>query len=249
MMLEVKDLVKVYGKHVHALKGITMNIKPNEIFGLIGPNGSGKTTTIGIITNLITPTEGTVKIKGQTKASDSAKKAFGYVPDELLLPETLSGVEYLEFVMKMYEVDSIKRRDELLSLFDLNDASNRMIKGYSHGMKKKLQIIASLMHHPELLILDEPFRGLDPEALLIVKKIIKHIKLQGVSVLLSTHDLHLAKELCDRVGIISKGEMVEMGCTEKLLKSYNTDNLEDVFLQASQLLQRSFEHEKIINDL
>ncbi len=216
---------------------------------MIGPNGSGKTTTISIITSLLKPTQGEASINGYPSHSLKARQYFGYVPDELLLPETLTGREHLEFVSKMYDSTQPALIEKLVDLMQLTPAMNLLISEYSHGMKKKLQLISALIHDPQLLILDEPFRGLDPEGVILFKRIIQKRKDQKKSIFIATHDLLSAQVLCDRVGILSKGSMVAEGYVADLLQQYQVNSLEDCFMVASGLIERGIEVEKIIHDL
>lgn len=247
--LELIRVSKSYRKNIHVLKDLSLQISSGEIYGMIGPNGAGKTTTVGIVTSLLRATSGRVYIKGTSPDKMKAKRNFGYVPDELLLPETLTGQEYLSFVARMYEIDDRERKNKLAELLHMDRVLPLLISEYSHGMKKKLQLIASMLHDPPLMILDEPFRGLDPEAVILFKKIMQHRRQQGKSILVATHDLLSAQVLCDRVGILSNGGLVAQGTVQALLKQYQTTSLEDVFMAASGLEKRGNDVDEIINHL
>ncbi|USK36456.1 ABC transporter ATP-binding protein (plasmid) [Bacillus sp. F19] len=248
-VLKADKISKVYNKKAIAVNQVSFTVKTGEIYGLIGPNGSGKTTTINMITNFSRADTGEITINGLKSSSLAARKQFGYVPDELLIPETLTGFEYLSFMMKIYEVDDDFPMKELVKIFRIEDAMQSLVGGYSHGMKKKLQFIAAILHKPKLLILDEPFRGLDPEAVIIFKKLLGHYKAKNTAILIATHDLLSAQSLCDKVGIISKAELVEEGKIKDLLRKYSMNHLEDVFMAASGLSERGIEIDKVIGNL
>jgi|HigsolmetaAR206D_1030411.scaffolds.fasta_scaffold00001_237 ABC-2 type transport system ATP-binding protein len=243
-LLQVDRIIKFYGK-TKAVNGISFHVQKGEIYGLIGPNGSGKTTTMNLITNLITPTDGDIRIKGLSRDDLLARKSLGYIPDELLLPETLTGKEYLTFVMKMYEVEAYDFMWDLARLFRIDKVLDQLIGSYSHGMKKKIQFMAALMHKPELIILDEPFRGLDPETVIMLKDMILQLK-ETRGLLIATHDLLMATALCSKVGILSNGVIVAEGTVDQLLRSYRAVTLEDVFLQATGLGRGGTQFEKVM---
>ena len=248
-VLQVDNITKIFNKKILAVDQVSFKVKTGEIYGLIGPNGSGKTTTINMITNFLKVDKGRITINGSESLSLDARKQYGYVPDELLMPETLTGFEYLSFMMKMYEIQINEPMEELVKIFRIEDAFHSLIGSYSHGMKKKLQFIAAILHQPKLLILDEPFRGLDPEAVIIFKKLLVHYKSKNSAILVATHDLLSAQSLCDKVGIISKAELVEEGKIKDLLNKYSLNQLEDVFMVASGLSERGTEIDKVIRNL
>lgn len=236
-IIRVGDLRKRYGD-IDAVRGISLQVDGGEIYGLLGPNGSGKSTTLHALVGIIQPTSGELEVCGYRSDTIQAKAMFGFVPDDLSMPETLSGEEYLTFIRKLYRVEDEGRMDVLIEIFGLREALHRLIEEYSHGMKKKLQITASLLHNPKALILDEPFRGLDPEAVINLKQLLSIEKRKGTGLLVATHDLLMAQHYCDRIGIISQGRVVAEGSVNELLKRFDTGSLEEVFLRASGLLDK-----------
>lgn len=236
LLIETSHLVKRFGDKL-AVNDVSFNVSGGEIFGFLGPNGAGKTTTIKMIVGLLQPTSGTVKVCGydvqqqpmQTKASS------GYVPDEPNLYAKLSGRELLRFVGDLYELDPkrIDRRiDELLRLFDLSEASDNTIDSYSHGMQQKTSLAAALMHDPKVLVLDEPTVGLDPKSARLIKDILRQLADRGAAVMLSTHIMEIAERMCDRIGIINKGQLVAVGSMAELRGlGKGETSLEDIFLE------------------
>ncbi len=236
ILIETSHLVKRFGDKA-AVNDVSFDVSGGEIFGFLGPNGAGKTTTIKVIVGLLKPTSGTVKVCGfdvqqqplQTKASS------GYVPDEPNLYAKLSGRELLRFVGDLYELDAgrINRRiDELLRLFDLADVGDNTIDSYSHGMQQKTSLAAALMHDPKVLVLDEPTVGLDPKSARLIKDILRQLAERGAAVMLSTHIMEIAERMCDRIGIINKGQLVAVGTmTELRGQGKGETSLEDIFLE------------------
>ena len=237
-MLELKSLTKLYDiNSVPAVLDVNLNVKKGEIFGFIGPNGAGKSTVIKMITGILQPTHGEVLIDGKSMAHNpvECKKNLGYVPDNPDIYERLTGSEYLNFMADVYNVSSDDRKvliNKYLEAFGLEDAVNRQIKSFSHGMRQKLVIIGALIHQPKLWILDEPMVGLDPMAVKILKDEMKSHCERGNTVFFSTHILEVAEKLCDRVGIINRSELVAVGTIEELKAKAATgdSSLEDVFM-------------------
>lgn len=248
MMLEIQNLSKKYKNNIWGIKDLDLFISSNEIMGIAGPNGSGKTSFINCLLGVMSSTSGKVELDGHSNKSKEFKQCVAYVPDDLILPESLTGKEYLDFVTSMYEIVNIKKKNDLIDLFDMNEFLKEPIETYSHGMKKKTQLIAAFMLESKLVILDEPFRGLDVEAIIVTKKLIYRYVNKGGSILLSTHDLLGAEKICHRIAIISKGKKVTEGTIEELKRNHNCDNLEDVFMKVSMLGSRSERFEKIINN-
>jgi len=244
----VEHLRKKYNK-LEAVKDISFDVQGGEIFGLIGPNGSGKTTTLHAVVGIVTPTSGRVEIDGIEAGRTAAKHRFGFVPDDLGMPLTLTGEEFLRFTRKLYGIDDDRRTMVLVRIFGMEQALSRLIEEYSHGMKKKLLIIASLLHDPEILIFDEPFRGLDPETVITLKTLISREKERGKAILVASHDLLLAQHYFDRVAVIARGRVVALGTIDALLREYETRSLEEVFLIASGLMKRRKEVEKELDHL
>lgn len=176
------------------------------------------------------------------------KQKLAYVPDELLLPDALSAAEYLDFVSSMYNCTSNEKRRQLIELFDMKEALQEPIETYSHGMKKKTQLIAAFMLESEFVIMDEPFRGLDIEAVINTKKLMKRYAATQGSILLATHDMLSAEELCDKIAIISKGVKMDEGKVKELKVKYSCNSLEEVFLKASMLSDRGAHFDQIIRN-
>lgn len=235
-LIDAHELTKLYGEKT-AIREVTFVVQPGEIFGFLGPNGAGKTTTIKIIAGLLHPTSGTVSVAGYDVLEQplQAKAANGYVPDTPNLYAKLTGRELLRFVADLYEIDPQKapeRIEELLRLFDLTEAGDDTIDSYSHGMQQKIALAAALMHDPKVLILDEPTVGLDPKSARLIKDILRQLADRGAAVFLSTHILEIAERMCDRIGIINKGELIAIGTMEELraMGTRGETSLEDIFL-------------------
>ena len=234
-LIQTQNLVKRYGDKP-AVNDVSFEVYGGEVFGFLGPNGAGKTTTIKIMVGLLQPTSGTVKVAGYDVQSQplQAKAANGYVPDTPNLYGTLSGRELLRFVGDLYEMkrDKIRERsEELLRLFDLGEAGDDLINSYSHGMKQKVAMAAALIHDPKVLVLDEPTVGLDPKSARLIKDILRQLADRGAAVFLSTHILEIAERMCDRIGIINKGNLVAVGTMDQLRAlGQGEHSLEDIFL-------------------
>ncbi|ALC82122.1 MULTISPECIES: ABC transporter ATP-binding protein [Bacillus] len=247
-MLTIENLTKTYKNNVTAVKDFNITVKPAEIVAVAGPNGSGKTSMINCILGIIKQNKGNIMIGDLTNEDASFKKKLAYVPDDLLLPEALTGKEYLDFILSMYECNSIQKRNQLIELFDMKKALSEPIETYSHGMKKKIQLIAAFMLDSTIIIMDEPFRGLDIEAVINTKKLMKRYTSNNGAILLSTHDMLAAEELCNRIAIISKGHKMDEGTTAHLKEKYGCSTLEQVFLKASMLSDRGARFDEIINN-
>lgn len=234
-LIETNQLSKHYGDKV-AVDEVTFSVYPGEVFGFLGPNGAGKTTTIKMIVGLLLPTSGTVKVSGYDVVEQplQAKAANGYVPDTPNLYAKLSGREFLRFVGDLYELERgqvTRRIDELLRLFNLEEAADDTIDSYSHGMQQKTALAAALMHDPRLLILDEPTVGLDPKSARLIKDILRQMADRGAAVFLSTHILEIAERMCDRIGIINQGKLIAVGTMDELRElGQGETSLEDIFL-------------------
>lgn len=235
-LIETRNLVKRYGDKV-AVNNVSFDVHAGEIFGFLGPNGAGKTTTIKMIIGLLQPTSGSVRVVGydiQTQPMQ-AKAVSGYVPDTPNLYAKLTGRELLRFVGDLYNLDRqqvTRRIDELLRILDLAGAADDTIDSYSHGMQQKASLAAALVHDPRVLVLDEPTVGLDPKSARLIKDILRQLAERGAAVFLSTHILEIAERMCDRIGIISKGELVAIGTMDELrnLGKSGETSLEDIFL-------------------
>ena len=235
-LIETQNLVKKYGDKL-AVKDVSFNVHGGEVFGFLGPNGAGKTTTIKVIVGLLQPTSGTVKVDGFDIQAQplQAKAASGYVPDTPNLYAKLSGRELLRFVGELYNMDpqrAAQRAEELLRVLDLAEAADNTIDSYSHGMQQKASLAAALMHDPKVLVLDEPTVGLDPKSARLIKDLLRQMAERGAAVFLSTHILEIAERMCDRIGIINKGELVAVGTMAELrsLGKAGEVSLEDIFL-------------------
>jgi len=235
-LIVTQALVKRYGDKV-AVNNVSLEVQAGEVFGFLGPNGAGKTTTIKMIVGLLQPTSGTVKVAGYDvqKQPMQAKAASGYVPDTPNLYAKLTGRELLRFVGDLYDLDRqhmAQRTEELLRVLDLGEAADNTIDSYSHGMQQKASLAAALMHDPKVLVLDEPTVGLDPKSARLIKDILRQMADRGSAVFLSTHILEIAERMCDRIGIINKGELVAVGTMNELrsLGKAGEVSLEDIFL-------------------
>jgi ABC-2 type transport system ATP-binding protein len=236
ILIEINNLLKRYGDKA-AVNNVSLQVRAGEVFGFLGPNGAGKTTTIKVIVGLLQPTAGTVKVAGfdvQTQPLP-AKAASGYVPDTPNLYAKLTGRELLRFVGDLYDLDRkqvAQRTEELLQMFDLTAAADDTVDSYSHGMQQKTSLAAALMHDPKVLVLDEPTVGLDPKSARLIKDILRQMAERGAAIFLSTHILEIAERMCDRIGIINKGELIAVGTMKelRLLGKAGETSLEDIFL-------------------
>jgi ABC-2 type transport system ATP-binding protein len=233
-MIEILNLTKKYGDFT-AVDGLSLSIPRGEIFGFLGPNGAGKTTTIRILAGLSLPTAGEVRVAGIDVGRDGvkAKARMGYVPDRPYLYEKLTGRELLQFVANLYNRewrDCEPRALELLRYFDLHEWIDHRIESLSHGMKQKLVIVSSLVHDPEVLIIDEPMVGLDAFAQKQVRLLFRRLADEEKTVFLTTHTLSVAEAVCDRIAILHRGRVVAIGTADEL-RSAGDQRLEDVFLE------------------
>jgi len=220
MVIEVRNIVKKYGEFV-AVKGLSFEVNKGEIFGLLGPNGAGKTTTIRILIDLFKPDEGEVKILGQ-KPSE-VKEKVGYLPEERGLYQGLRVLETLIYFAQLKGVPGPRAKEraiKLLEKVDLLDRARNKVKELSKGMQQKLQFIASIVHDPELVFLDEPFQGLDPVNVDIIKGLIRELREEGKTVVLSSHQMNLVEALCDRILLINRGERVLYGPLRDIKKQF-----------------------------
>ena len=231
-MLQIKQLTKHYGTKT-AVDGLTLTIQPGEIYGFLGPNGAGKTTTLKCCCGILRPDSGEVLVDGVSMQKEPlrAKRKLAYLPDDPKLYEYMTGIQYLDFIADVYGVGDAARaeRTRIYSeRFDLNDALSQPIGAYSHGMKQKLAIISALLHAPKLILMDEPFVGLDPLASHQLKQTMRAFCDAGGAIFFSTHVLEVAEKLCDRVAIIKNGTLVRSGPIEEVR---GDASLETVFLE------------------
>jgi ABC-2 type transport system ATP-binding protein len=236
-LIAARDLTKRYGDKI-AVNTINFDVYSGEVFGFLGPNGAGKTTTLKMIVGLLQPTSGTVHVAGYDVQTQSrlAKASCGYVPDTPNLYAKLTGRELLRFVGDLYDLDrqqAARRIEELLRMFELTSAADDTVDSYSHGMQQKTSLAAALMHDPRVLILDEPTVGLDPKSARLIKDILRQLADRGAAVMLSTHILEIAERMCDRIGIINKGQLIAVGTMAELrmLDKTGQTSLEDIFLR------------------
>lgn len=231
----VKELVRDYGR-VRALDGISFDIRPGEIFGLIGPNGSGKTTTLRIISTLLAPTAGSVTVFGLDVVArpDGARRLISYLPEDAGAYKTLSGLDYLKFMATFYTTDT-RQRDEMVAsataLAGLGERIKDKVKTYSKGMARKLLLARALMMRPKLAVLDEPTSGLDVGNSMEIRKQVREFARNGTTVLLSSHNMLEVEFLSDRVAMIRQGRIIETGTADELKQKHQCRNLEDVFLK------------------
>ena len=214
-VIEVEGLVKVYGRKggTRALNGVSFSVPKGDIFGFLGPNGAGKTTTIRILSTVLSPTNGTVRIAGHDVREDpmAVKERIGVMPDEVSFYPTLTGLAHLQYYASFHGIPraAAKRRAvDILGQVGIGDVARKKVKTYSHGMKKRLALAQSLLHDPELLIMDEPASGLDPQGMRYFRDLIRFLNGKGKTVFLSSHLLSEVEQLCEHVGIIDRGRIV-----------------------------------------
>lgn len=232
-MLEIKNLSKTYAKGKKAVDGISLSIADGEIFGFIGHNGAGKTTTIKCVVGILDFEEGDIYINGKSIKEQpiACKQEIAYIPDNPDLYEQLTGIQYLNFICDIYRISKDQRNKDInkyAEMFEITQNLGDLVSTYSHGMKQKLALISALARRPKLLVLDEPFVGLDPKAAFSVKEVMKEMCEQGTSVFFSTHVLEVAEKLCHKVAIIKSGKIVAYGTMEEVK---GDKSLEDVFLE------------------
>jgi ABC-2 type transport system ATP-binding protein len=235
LALDIDDLVKRYETGTEALRGVSLDIQDGEFFGLLGPNGAGKSTLIHCATGLAQPTAGAIHVFGHDAISDyaEARLAIGLAPQELNLDWFLTVEETLDYHAGYFGIPRRERKeraDELLEIFSLADKRNERNRTLSGGMKRRLVLARALMHKPRLLILDEPTAGVDVELRLELWHYVQRINAEGTTILLTTHYLEEAEQLCDRIAFINEGNVVATGTTEELAGEYGVTSLEDAYL-------------------
>src|SRR4051812_37482013 len=236
-MIAVETLVKKYGPFT-AVDGVSLSVEPGEIHGFLGPNGAGKTTTIRIIAGLLKPTSGRITINGHDLAREpeAAKSSLGFIPDRPFLYEKLTAREFLRFHGGLYGMADAaveERATEMLDLFELGRWQGELVESFSHGMKQRLVMCAAFLHRPRAVLVDEPMVGLDPRGARLIKDIFRHMSAKGVAILMSTHTLEVAQEMCDRISIILKGKIIARGTVDDLrqLAGGPDEHLTAVFLR------------------
>jgi len=233
-MLDIRHYSKSYGEGKKAADDVSLRVMPGDIYGFIGHNGAGKSTTIRAVVGVLDFTEGEIYIDGHSVKDEpiACKRVTAYIPDNPDLYENLTGIQYLNFVADVFAIGAAEREREIRKygeLFEITEALGDLIGSYSHGMKQKLAILSALIHHPKLLVLDEPFVGLDPKASFTLKELMHELCRQGTAVFFSTHVLDVAEKLCNKVAIIKHGRIVVSGPMEELTEG---QSLEEVFLEA-----------------
>lgn len=232
-MIEVKNYTKIYNKDKKAVDNISFTANDGEIFGFIGHNGAGKTTTIKSIVGILDFEEGDILINSKSikEKQIECKKEMAYIPDNPDLYDSLTGIAFINFICDIYEVKKSEREEKIKKYSDMFEITANLgdeISSYSNGMKQKLAIIAALMHDPKVLVLDEPFVGLDPKAVFDLKEIMRKMCQNGTTIFFSTHILEVAEKLCDRVAIIKQGKIIKIGSMEEVK---GDKSLENVFLE------------------
>ena len=231
-MIEVKNVVKLYGNK-RALNKVSFDVGKGEIFGFIGHNGAGKTTLIKAICGILDFDEGKILIDGKSIKTDpiECKKMMAYMPDDPELYEDMKAISFINFVCDMYDIPTeVRERNvkRFAEMFGMQNELGNVIKSFSHGMKQKIALIAALAHEPKVLIMDEPFVGLDPKAIYDMKELMREIVKRGGTIFFSTHILDVAEKLCDRVAIVKNGEIIKVGDMKKIR---GDKSLEKVFLE------------------
>lgn len=235
-MIEIKNVSKTYNGTKKALENITFDVNDGEIFAFIGHNGAGKTTTIKLIVGILDFESGEILINGKSikESPIECKKDIAYVPDNPDLYENMKAIDFINFICDMYNTPLITRRENIAKyskMFEIENNLNDDISSFSHGMKQKVALISALAHNPKVLIMDEPFVGLDPKAVYDMKELMKQMAKEGKTVLFSTHILDVAEKLCDRVAIIKNGKIVKTGNMKDVK---GDESLEQVFLELGE---------------
>jgi ABC-2 type transport system ATP-binding protein len=236
-MIALSNLVKQYGRFT-AVDGVSLEVQPGEIHGFLGPNGAGKTTTLRMIGGLLKPTSGRIVVNGHDLATEpeAAKASLGFIPDRPFLYEKLTAGEFLRFHGGLYGMDGdavrVRVRD-MLDLFELGRWEDELVESFSHGMKQRLVMSAAFLHRPQAVVVDEPMVGLDPRGARLIKDVFRRMSAHGVAILMSTHTLEVAQEMCDGISIILKGRIIARGTVDELrrLAGGPDDHLTSVFLK------------------
>ena len=235
-MLEIKNFSKTYKGGKRAVSHLNLSVEAGDLYGFIGHNGAGKTTTLKAVVGIMDFEEGDILIDGKSNKKDPmfSKSVTAYIPDNPDLYEHLSGIEYLNFIADVFGVPAKEKESRIAKyadLFEITGSLGSLIGSYSHGMKQKVALIGALIHEPKLLVLDEPFVGLDPKAALDLKNIMRNLCEKGSAIFFSTHVLEVAEKLCNKVAIIKNGELVANGEIKEVL---GNESLEDVFMEVTE---------------
>jgi ABC-2 type transport system ATP-binding protein len=236
-MIGAYDLVKRYGRFT-AVDGVTLEVRPGEIHGFLGPNGAGKTTTLRMIAGLLEPTSGRILVNGHdlTVDAEAAKSSLGFIPDRPFIYDKLTAGEFLHFHGGLYGLNGTgitARVHEMLDVFELRRWENELIESFSHGMKQRLVMSAAFLHRPRAVAVDEPMVGLDPRGARLIKDVFRRMSERGVAILMSTHTLEVAEEMCHRLSIINKGRIIATGTVDEIRTMAGTEDeqLTSVFLK------------------
>src|SRR6187551_1129061 len=236
-MIAVENLVKRFGSFT-AVDGVSINVEPGQIHGFLGPNGAGKTTSIRMIAGLLKPTDGRIVVNGHDLAEEpeAAKASLGFIPDRPYIYEKLTAGEFLRFHAGLYGIDGEgldQRVREMLDLFELGRWEHELVESFSHGMKQRLVMCAAFLHRPRAVAVDEPMVGLDPRGARLIKDVFRRMSERGVAILMSTHTLEVAQEMCHRISIILKGRIIAQGTVDEVraLAGGGDDHLTAVFLR------------------
>ncbi|MDY0023931.1 MAG: ABC transporter ATP-binding protein [Candidatus Izemoplasmatales bacterium] len=229
-MLKIENVSKSYDKLVKAIDKINLEILPGDIYGFIGHNGAGKTTLLKAIAGILNFDEGEITIFNNSIVKDNidAKKLIAYIPDNPDIYEALTGIQYLDFIADAFDIELEKRRNlinKYALMFEMDKVLNDPISSYSHGMKQKVVIMSALIHNPKVMLLDEPFVGLDPKASYLLKEVFHELVDGGSLIFFSTHVLEVAEKLCNKVAIIRNGKIVADGLTEEVIKDKSLENI------------------------
>ncbi len=237
-MLRIEHLTKTYGDH-KAVDDLSLHIQPGEIYGFIGHNGAGKTTTLKSVAGILTFDKGEIYVNGMSMAEHpiEAKQIMAYIPDNPDIYEFMTAIQYLNFIADIYGVSQADRTTRIKKygdMFELTDKLAQNVNSYSHGMKQKLAVMGALIHAPKLILMDEPFVGLDPKAAFLLKETMREICDDGGAIFFSTHVLDVAEKLCDKVAIIKQGRLIRSGTMEEVK---GDESLESVFLELEEAKQ------------
>ncbi|MCA0971342.1 ABC transporter ATP-binding protein [Halobacillus litoralis] len=251
-MLSIHNVHKSFGDH-NVLNGVSLSVKKGEIFGLLGPNGSGKTTLLNLLMEDLPYESGTIMMLDESDHSNlTIKEKIGMVPDSDERIEDLTGLELLQFIRSVRGLpkqETNRQINEWLKLFDIWEDRHRLLQHYSHGMMKKIQIIAGLLHKPEFLIIDEPTNGLDPDMINMVRHLLKTLQSRGITILLTTHYLHFAETVCDRVCFIRQGEIIQHETkVGDLLKRTHASHLNEAYTVVTDFGEERMKIDAIMED-